>query len=289
MTEDTLRRKTVKEERYDIKMIALDLDRTTLDDSKGLTEETRKALEEAGRRGVMVVIATGRTFDALPDAVFSLDSVRYFICSNGATVFDARTKEMLKETCLDPEAVETMVGIVRDRGYMFESFTGGYAYIGRDFYEKVKDGMLDYRHREYVLETRNPVDDIFRFTLDHKERIENLNVFFPTQEEKEETRPLLEAIPNAVLTSSVPSNYELGGMGVSKGAALEYLIEKEGISKETLMAAGDSPNDLPMLKLAGLSVAVENAEPEVKEAVDYVAPSNNDDGVAEAVRRFVLR
>ena len=171
---------------------------------------------------------------------------------------------------------------------MFESFTAGRAYIGKDYYEKVCNGGLDYRSRKYVEETRTPVDDIFRFTLDHKYRIENLNVFFSTPEQKAEFRPLLEAIPNARLTSSLPSNYELGGCGVSKGAALKYLIDMLGIDRKEVLAAGDSPNDIAMLELAGVSVAVDNAEPEVKETASYTAPSNDEDGVAEAVERFVL-
>ena len=271
----------------DIKMIALDLDRTTLCDTSHISEPVFDALEEAGRRGVSIVIATGRVFDALPESVSELSSVKYFICSNGAAVFDAGTKEILFEKCLDPEAVEMMVGYVRNRGYMFESFTKGSAYIGRDYYEQVRDGELMYRSREYVLGTRNPVDDVFGFTLEHKDRIENLNVFFPTQEEKAAFRPLMASIPHSVMTSSVPSNYELGGEGVSKGAALKYILEKDKIAASELMACGDSPNDLTMLELAGIPVAVGNAEESVKQAAVYVAPSCLDDGVADAVNRFV--
>lgn len=278
----------VNEGNTKVKMIALDLDRTALYDDRTLSDATACALEEAGRRGVRTVIATGRTFSALPGCVFGLDCVSYFICSNGALIYDAGTKELLRESSLDPAAVETMTGLVKDKGYMFESFTEGHAYIGRKHFEMVREGQLLYRNRNYVLTTRTPVDDIYAFTLSHKERIENLNVFFPTPEEKEEMRPLLEAIPDSVLTSSVPSNYELGPEGVSKGAALMFVMEREGISKESLLAAGDSPNDISMLELAGIPVAVGNAEESVKKAACFVAPPNDEDGVACAVRKFVL-
>ena len=139
-----------------------------------------------------------------------------------------------------------------------------------------------------MINTRIPVEDIFSFTLSHKAKIENLNVFFPAQKEKERFRPLLAAIPDSTLTSSLPSNYELGGEGVSKGAALKYLMDEEGISSENLMAAGDSPNDITMLKLAGISVAVGDAEDQVKQVCSYIAPACEDAGVGEAVERFVL-
>ena len=272
----------------DIRMIALDLDRTTLKDHRTMTDVTIDALERAGKLGVEIVIATGRVFDALPDVVHGLSCVKYFICSNGATVFDAKTHEIIYEKCLEPQAVETMVDYVKERGYMFESFTEGFAYIGRDYYDKVAAGKLLYRSREYVTDTRTPVDDIFSFTLDHKNRIENMNVFFPTPEEKENAREYLAAIPNSVLTSSFPSNLELEGEGVGKGAALSFVMEKDIISPDELLAAGDSPNDLSMLELAGIPVAVANAEQAVKDAASYIAPSNVDDGVADAISKFVL-
>ena len=273
-----------------IKMIALDLDRTTLRDDGTIPERVAAALNRAGELGVHTVIATGRVLDALPDALSELEYVKYYICSNGAAIFelDGDRPVLIYEKCLEPDAVEMMTGYVREAGYMFESFTDGRAYIGKNYYDLVGKGLIGYRGRDYVLRTRTPVDDIFGFTLKHKDRIENLNVFFRTQKEKDAFRPLLSAIPDSTLTSSIPSNYELGGMGVSKGAALRFLMDREGIHPEDLMAAGDSPNDITMLELAGLSVAVSNAEDSVKRVCRYIAPSNEDGGVGEAVERFVL-
>ena len=273
-----------------IRMIALDLDRTTLKEDGSIPERTVRALNRAGEKGAQIVIATGRVLDALPASLSELEYVNYYICSNGAAVFrtGGAAPELLYEKCLEPEAVETMTAYVRDAGLMFESFTGGHAYIGRDYYDLVDRGLLMYRSRDYVISTRTPVDDIFAFTIDHKDRIENLNVFFPTQEEKQSFRPLLASIPDSTLTSSVPSNYELGGQGVSKGAALMFLMDREGIGRDSLMAAGDSPNDISMLKLAGISIAVSNAEESVKEVSTCVVSSNAEGGVGEAVERFVL-
>ena len=284
-------------DKHDIRMIALDLDRTTIREDGTLPERTADALNRAGEQGTVIVIATGRVLDALPDSLSKLEYIKYYICSNGAAVFrlkracsgkPAEDAELLYEKCLDPGAVKTMTEYVRDAGYMFESFTEGCAYIGKDYYDLVDKGAIEFRGRDYVVNTRRPVEDIFAFTLNHKERIENLNVFFPTQEEKANFRPLIEAIPNSTLTSSLPTNYELGGKGVSKGAALKYLMDIEDIGPENLMAAGDSPNDITMLELAGVSVAVDNAEPSVKRICTYIAPPCEDAGVGEAVERFVL-
>ena len=272
-----------------IRMIALDLDGTTLRNDKSISAANESALEEAGSHGIQVVIATGRTFDALPESILNLKCVTYYICSNGATIYDAKTGKLLSESCLDPDAVQEMVALVKEKNYMFESFTEGKAYIGRDYYEAIRDRKLLYRGRDYVLATRRPVDDIYEFTLLHKEHIENLNVFFPTQEEKKAFGPLLSEIPNATLTSSLYSNYELGGINVSKGNALEYVMGMCDIEASSLMAAGDSPNDISMLRLAGISIAVENSTDDVKRAADHVVPANDKDGIAYAVREYALR
>ena len=273
-------------------MIALDLDRTTLKSDGTIPDRTCSALNRAGEMGVNIVIATGRVLAALPDSLSELKYIKYCICSNGAAVFrfnsGSSELELMYEKCLEPEAVEVMTGYVKEKDYMFESFTGGRAYIDRKYYDLVDKGLLMDRSRDYVINTRTPVEDIFSFTLSHKDRIENLNVFFPDQKEKERFMPLLAAIPDSTLTSSLPSNYELGGEGVSKGAALKYLMDEEGISSENLMAAGDSPNDITMLKLAGISVAVGDAEDQVKQVCSYIAPACEDAGVGEAVERFVL-
>ena len=271
-----------------IKMIALDLDGTTLRNDKSLSEETRSALEDAGKAGIAIVIATGRTFSALPDSVFDLSCVKYYICSNGAAIYDAGTNELIFEKSLDPAAVTRMTELVKEKDYMFESFTEGKAYIGKDYYEAIKERTLPYRGRDYVLKTRIPVDDIYEFTLSHKENIENLNVFFPTQEEKHEFERLLAEIPNATLTSSFYSNLELEGFDVNKGNALKHVMGISGITASSLMAAGDSPNDLRMLELAGVSIAVENSVKEVKDAASHIVPSNDHDGVAYAIRNFAL-
>ena len=76
--------------------------------------------------------------------------------------------------------------------------------------------------------------------------------------------------------------------GIEKSASLESLLDILNIKREELMACGDGMNDISMLKYAGLAVAMENAYPEVKEYADYITSSNDDDGVAYAIEKFIL-
>ena len=99
----------------------------------------------------------------------------------------------------------------------------------------------------------------------------------------------LTDIPNITLTSSFDYNIEIGDRTTSKAAALKFLMKRLGIHKSQLMACGDSENDLAMMRLAGLGVAVANASRHVQEQADYVTDTNDRDGVAKAIERFVLK
>ena len=80
---------------------------------------------------------------------------------------------------------------------------------------------------------------------------------------------------------------EITPKGIEKASSLEFLLDKLGIDKKHLMACGDGYNDIPMMRYAGLSVAMENAQDETKEWADYIAPLNDEDGVAVSIEKFV--
>ncbi|MBQ2677658.1 MAG: HAD family phosphatase [Firmicutes bacterium] len=271
-----------------IRLIALDIDGTTLNSKGRLTERTKDALERAIESGVYVVMATGRCFDALPDDIMAISNMNYVVTSNGAMVRDLNTGEVILRNCIDPEVVVEAEKILRDCGQMVEIFIDGTAYIERSLYEYIRDGGDTYRHREYVMKTRNPVDDLMGHLLKNRDRIENINIFFNTQEAKAAMHPVLLQLENATVTSSLDNNWEIGGATTSKANALRTLTEMLGIKKEEMMACGDSPNDIAMLQEAGISVAVGNAKDPVKEMASFISATNNEDGVAVAIDKFVF-
>ena len=113
-----------------ITLIGLDLDGTTLTRSR-ITPRTRKALEEAIRRGVHVVVATGRVYTALPADVFEIKGLEYVITSNGAIITDLRKKKVIHENCIGAEPLQRALEILREHPqYPIEVFTEGNAYIG---------------------------------------------------------------------------------------------------------------------------------------------------------------
>lgn len=271
-----------------ITLIALDLDGTTLTRGR-ITPRTRRALEEAIRRGVHVVVATGRVYTSLPEDVFHIEGLEYVITSNGAIITDLKQQKVIYENCIGVEPLQKALKILRDNSrYPIEVFTGGQAYIAAEVYEGLKEGGYSYLSRSYILRTRKPVEDIYTFTEEHIEHIENINVLFEHMEDKAHMRTVMEALPDLTITSSMPNNIELGGVSTSKASGLQALCGIVGADLKTAMACGDSPNDMAMITAAGLGVAMGSGEKEVQEMADLIAPSNEEEGVAWAVEKYVL-
>ena len=146
-----------------IKLIALDLDGTTLNDDRVISRSNREALGEAAERGVNIVIATGRAYSALPEDVFQVKGIRYVLTSNGAIITDLKTKEVIYENCIAPSAVEAAVALLRQYPFMVEAFTRGGAYIEKSQYDHIKETRLSFRHVDYVLTTRQPIEGLYDF------------------------------------------------------------------------------------------------------------------------------
>ena len=274
-----------------IKLIALDLDRTTLNNESKLSEGNKKALETAIEKGIDVVIATGRSFTALPKDVLCVKGIEYAITSNGAQIRSLKDNRVIYENYIDEKALMKVLDFLKrnlHRHMMIETFVEGVPYVEREEFQRIKNGGECLRSREYVLTTRNPMIDLLGHLYDNRTKVENINLFFGEMETMTDVKKELDQLENVTITSSLDNNWEIGGATTSKAQALQNLIGKLGYRKEEIMACGDSPNDGAMLQLAGVAVAVGNAKEEIKAMADFIALPNDQDGVAQAVAKFAL-
>lgn len=271
----------------DIGLIALDLDYTTLTRA-GLTRRTKETLEEAIRRGYHVVIATGRPIVAVPDYVLGIEGLEYVLCSNGAHIVEVATGNFLYSGYIDAETSAMLVDFLKDIAHPVEVFSEGEAFVSQSLYDDLKLNGSDFLSAKYILRTRKPVPDIWQFWRDNIDKIENINIHFREQEDKAEMRERLGKLSGFTLTSSTKANLEIGAETTSKANALRILSELTGIGLERVIAFGDSPNDIDMIKEAGFGVAMANGEDEVKDVADYITLSNEDEGVAYAIRKLLF-
>ena len=271
-----------------IKMIALDLDGTTLTSSREVTERTLEAFRKAAAKGVHIVVSTGRPFTSLPENITSVPSIEYAITSNGAHINYVNSGESVYDSYLSQAAIDRIIELHEKYDVQLEVFFDGQAYMEADFYNHIKKYGCEYRSAEYLLWSRKPLENIDGVLKDNSDRIENVNFSFRTTDLMEEARHDIEAIPEATITSSFPNNLEIGGPGTSKKAALVELTGRLGVDRSELMCCGDAPNDIAMLEYAGLGVAVGNAWGGTKDHADYITGTNDEDGVAQAIEKFVL-
>ena len=272
----------------EITMIALDIDGTTLNSKKELTERTRKALENAIAKGVHVVFSTGRSYNSLSEAIKSLNGVSYVITSNGAHINEFSTGKAIYNDYVYPANVEKVIELVEKYDIGIEVFIDGQAYIDAETYHDIEKNGCEYRNAEYVLWSREPVEDIKKLMLENRNTIENVNFCFDNEEKYNKAKPEICAIEKASITASFRNSLELGGENTSKRTALIELMKMLNVEKDQLMCCGDASNDIPMIELAGIGVAMGNAWDEVKEKADFVTESCDDDGVGIAVEKFVL-
>lgn len=271
-----------------ITTVALDLDGTTFNSAGDISEENVRALEEAAAKGAHIIVSTGRSYSSLPDHIKKVRGIEYAITSNGAHVNIMATGEQIYSDFLDPAAVREIAVLKDGTGADIEVFIDGRAYVDQSYYDDVKENGCAYRNAEYVLWSRKPVSDVTALMLENCEEIENVNFIYETLEMLEEARPKVNAIRNATITSSFPNNLEVGGPHTSKKTALTWLLKELGASADELMCCGDAPNDIAMIEMAGIGVAVANAWGGLRDHADFMTASNDDDGVAKAIDKFVL-
>jgi len=290
---DDWKRQAMAEDRelpLSVKLIALDMDGTLLNEHGVLAEESKAALMKAMEQGVHVVIATGRVFSALPQDVITVPGIEYAITSNGANIIRLKDNETIYSNLIDGSKLDEIMDILEDETIMKEVFYDHQVYAQKSCLEHLEDyGIRTEKSQRYTLTTRQPVEDTLALILENRDKLENINLLFGNEERRQQVWKRLDAVEGITACSSMPYNLEIGGATTSKAAALDALGEILGETKEQIMACGDSSNDAAMLRHAGISVAMGNAEDEVKAESLMVTKTNKDHGVAYAIRELVLK
>lgn len=274
-----------------IKLIATDMDGTFLDDNKNIPEENRKAIAECAARGIEIVPATGRTLPGLPEEVKNMPGVRYVITVNGAVVVDLKEKKTIRCCKIKTELAVKLMEMARDSEdeIMYDAYIDGIGYTTEEFYKRFGYYVQTPELVELLKKTRRTVEDSIAYVHEKQKEVEKINLFFKDPHARMKMLDRLKEIPEIVVTSAIPSNLEINAKGADKGSALLRLAEHLGIRLEETMAFGDGGNDLTMIKMAGIGVAMENGYDSVKAEADHITAANHEAGVAKAIREFILR
>jgi Cof subfamily protein (haloacid dehalogenase superfamily) len=219
--------------------------------------------------------------------------------SNGTMVL--ADSKLLSQISIDKNSVKSVANILNEKKYPFKIYSSQGIFVASTWTERmlafleqnpeVSKGLTP---KEYKFMTEQPKETDSIKIFDHIDDVlnkENLAIqkfFIPTISGKTELISTLKEIEGISITTSGPFNIEIMDTNGHKGNGIKVMAEYYNIPIENTVAIGDNFNDVPMLEVAGLSVAMGNADPSVKEIADVVTLTNNEHGVAHAIEKYVL-
>lgn len=242
----------------EIKLVALDMDGTLFNDDHQISEGNRGAIKEAQERGVFVVLSTGRSIMTCGEHADSLELTSYLVTVNGSEIWDEK-RELVERNLVKSEFIQWMWELSQQHQTRFWAISTDKMWF---------DEMPEDIHGKEWLKFGFDVDDDAARELILKE---------------------LEGKGEFELSNSTLKNIEVNPFGINKANGLKIVCNRLGIDMKNVMAVGDSLNDMAMIKEAGIGVAMGNAQEVVKEEADWVTATNNDDGVAKAIHKWVIK
>jgi Cof subfamily protein (haloacid dehalogenase superfamily) len=271
----------IKPMQRDIKLIVIDLDGTLLNDEHKLSERNRDAIKKAATHGVRVVLATGKTRLSAESVIkdLALDTPGVYLqglmlCNSDGTI--------RKHTTMEKSPLRRVINYAESNGFEVLAYSGN-RLIARHADAPFSDIA---RFGEPIPEAVGPLVNIIDTTPINKVVIMGSS---PRKLAALRWQLNQQVGEHITLTSSaVAGQLEVLPKNCSKANGVRMLLKDLGVALENVMAIGDAENDIEMLKMVGLGVAVGNASEAVKAAVTEVVASNNNNGVAEAIEKFVL-
>jgi Cof subfamily protein (haloacid dehalogenase superfamily) len=262
---------------YDL--IVIDVDGTLINSKREITQVTLSALDEVHKREIKVTLATGRNYNATRPFAEAIRASAPLILLNGARVEELGSRRVVASHNLPLRDARRALALVKEMGLHVDLHLDGQIYV-----ERLSQDAIDSMKKDNV--TALVVGDLLNFLGRDPTKLLIVGEPKRLNEFKKAYADRWDELPTMV--KSEPNYLEILGPGVSKGNALKKVAHYMGIPLAKVMAFGDNPNDLDMIKAAGLGVAMGNAHPELKRVADLIADTNDNDGVAKVIREYIL-
>lgn len=276
------------------KMICIDLDGTLLGSDHGISKESIEAIRKAKEKGVLVVLTTGRMHLSARLFAEQLGIHDPIISSNGSFVKEREGKKVFYERNLEKADLKFIIDTLAEFG-VFPNFYNH----GTMFVKEVRDFVLRYEELQKTLPKEKSI--LIKYINEGYSYLDFMDqdgsgvqkgICFPPEHLVEEIKARMRLNTDLKIVSSVSSgikNIEITSKEADKGRAALVLAKAYGIRPEEMICVGDSENDLSMLEIAGLPVAMGNAIDELKAIAGYITKDNDSHGVAHLIEKFILR
>ncbi len=262
-------------------LIALDLDGTLLNSRKQIPPEAVQAIRTVCAAGKTVVFCTGRAVCELEEQIVLLPEIRYAVFASGAGLYDIKENKSFGLCGIPAGQVKRILALARTKDCMPQIVIPDADVIQASHMEHLEHYHMGV-YRPLYEKAMTLVPDIFAFAASCSDPFLKLNLYHADPQERIRTREQLET-PELELVYSEISSLECSAAGVSKGSGLECLCALLGVPTAECIAVGDADNDIPMLRAAGLGVAMGNAPDHVKTAADRIVSDLDHGGCAEAI------
>lgn len=269
--------------KMDKKVLVLDIDGTLTNSQKEITERTREAIIQTQERGHIVILASGRPTPGMKRYAEELELEKYggyLLSFNGAKIINYKTKEIVFQKTLPKEMIPKIYQYAEMHDCGIVTYT--------------EDCIISGRRIDKYLELEShinqmPMKEVMNFPEYQKQDLNKcLLTAEPGLAEKYEKE--LQTICGEALSiyRSEPFFIEVMPRDIDKATSLDKMLKSVGLTRENAICCGDGFNDMTMIQYAGVGVAMENAQPVVKEAANYITKSNDADGIAHVVDKFIL-
>ncbi len=264
------------------KMLVLDIDGTLLNTEKEVTPKTKEALLKIQEQGHVLVLASGRPTPGMIAYAKEVELEKfggYVMSFNGAKITNWQTKEVIYQNCVPDEYFPAIYQFAVDNDCGVVTYSDDTAISGRRI-----DDYLAYEARLNGL----PLVEVDNF-VEYSAHKPNKCLMTEVPERCAELETLLAAQLGDVLSiyRSEPFFLEIMPQNVDKGASLDRLVQHLGMTQADTICCGDGYNDITMIRYGGVGVAMENAQPAVREAADFITGNNNEDGLLTVIEKFI--
>lgn len=268
------------------KLVVSDMDGTLLMNHTEISEYNKKAIKEITKKGVIFVLATGRLYGSARIYAKQLELNTPIIACNGGIIRNSLDKKILFDAPIERPSCVQVFDLLKSTDTYFHFYGADTFYT-----EKVRNKSFRFSQWNATLPEEDKIDiqeidDVYE--VFEKDNVYKILIHLNKNLRKNYYIDELNKISNITITSSWHDNLEICGKNVNKGNAVRRFSQQLNILPHEIICIGDNLNDLSMIEYAGLGIAMDNAEEEVKKAADYIAPANDADGVGKVLEKFIL-
>lgn len=267
-----------------IKGIAIDMDGTWLRSDCSISGKTKEAVQRAIDAGFVVIPTTGRSYRNASQVLKDYRGLRYYINANGTTFTDGEEGKLLFSQAMPYTMAKEIYDLTNQYSCFVEIYEGMDAYVdgfGRDF---LYCTGLPRDYCDQLLSTNCMLESLDAYMGEESRQVCKYHIVCANTDEMNQLKRRIAQVEGAYPISTFSQNIEVVYRHHSKADGLKEACAHLGLLQEEIMAIGDSDNDYDMIAWAGFGVAMGNGNSRVKGAADYVSASNDEDGVARALK-----